>query len=145
MVATCFALYWIREMKLPLFITIPIVFAGAIIYLVGVVFLFAEGTILTSAHQPQKETDPRIEENLKEAARMQYRKLNSLYIFQTSCFRLQWRASMIFTDSPDTFEKQNNYKSLSEGKTLWTKIQKKSSRLPFGLQLHTSYSLLSTI
>jgi hypothetical protein len=68
MVATCFALYWIREMKLPLFITIPIVFAGAIIYLVGVVFLFAEGTILSSAHQSPKEIDPRIEKNLKEAA-----------------------------------------------------------------------------
>jgi len=66
MVATCLALWWIQEMNLPVFIAVPLVIVGAMTYLVGVVFLFAEETILTSARRV--ETAPQVEETLEEAA-----------------------------------------------------------------------------
>jgi hypothetical protein len=47
MVASFAVMAGLRELNLPVFITIPLVFACVMIYLGGVVFLFAEGQILT--------------------------------------------------------------------------------------------------
>jgi hypothetical protein len=47
MAASFAAMVGLRELNLPVFITIPLVFACVMIYLGGVVFLFAEGQILT--------------------------------------------------------------------------------------------------
>lgn len=66
LVATCVALWWMKEMNLPVLITVPLAFVGAIVYLVAVVFLFAEGTILIS--ERRAEPAPQVKEPLKEAA-----------------------------------------------------------------------------
>ena len=50
-IGTFVALWAIQMMDLPLFIAVPLVIVVVIICLVGIVFLFAEGTILTSAHR----------------------------------------------------------------------------------------------
>jgi apolipoprotein N-acyltransferase len=68
MVATFFVLYWISELHLPLYITIFAVLVGTFTYLIGVVFLFAEGTILTSARRAKQQAEVRIEEGIEEAA-----------------------------------------------------------------------------
>jgi ABC-type long-subunit fatty acid transport system fused permease/ATPase subunit len=60
------ALWTIQMMDLPIFLAIPLVFAAVIICLVGIVFLFAEGSILKE-HRRQKalkadyKTAPKIE------------------------------------------------------------------------------------
>jgi len=51
------ALWAIQMMDLPIFIAVPLVIVAVIICLVGIVFLFAEGTILTAAHRV--ETSPK--------------------------------------------------------------------------------------
>lgn len=45
------ALWTIQMMDLPIFISIPLVFVAVIICLVGIVFLFSEGPVLTSARR----------------------------------------------------------------------------------------------
>ena len=53
-------------MDLPIFIAIPIVLVVVIVCLVGIVFLFAEGRILTSARRAKAVPDA--EGSLDEAA-----------------------------------------------------------------------------
>lgn len=50
-VGTFTALWVIKTLNLPVFITIPLAFVGAIICLVGIVFLFSEGPILKSSRR----------------------------------------------------------------------------------------------
>jgi hypothetical protein len=50
-IGTFAALYGIKTLNLPIFITVPLVIVGVIICLVGIVFLFSEGPILTSARR----------------------------------------------------------------------------------------------
>ena len=63
---TFVALCAIKMMDLPIFITVPLAIVAVIICLVGIVFLFAEGTILTSARRVEKA--PIAEETLGETA-----------------------------------------------------------------------------
>ena len=51
MVASMAAMAGLSRLNLPIFINIPLVFVCVMIYLVGVVFLFSEGPILTSARR----------------------------------------------------------------------------------------------
>jgi hypothetical protein len=53
-------------MDLPIFITVPLSIVAVIICLIGIVFLFAEGTILPSARRVEKA--PKAGETLKETA-----------------------------------------------------------------------------
>jgi hypothetical protein len=65
-VASFVGLYGIKMLNLPIFITIPLVFAGVIICLVGIVFLFSEGPIFTATRQVK--TAPQVGKALKETA-----------------------------------------------------------------------------
>ena len=47
MLGSMAAMMGLSRLNLPIFITIPVVFVCVMIYLGGVVFLFAEGSILT--------------------------------------------------------------------------------------------------
>jgi hypothetical protein len=53
-------------LNLPVFITALFAFVGTIICLVGIVFLFSEGMILTSARRVK--TAPRVGKTMKETA-----------------------------------------------------------------------------
>jgi hypothetical protein len=63
---TFVALCVIKMMDLPIFITVPLSIVAVIICLIGIVFLFAEGTILPSARRVEKA--PKAGETLKETA-----------------------------------------------------------------------------
>jgi hypothetical protein len=65
-VATFAALWGIKMLNLPVFITALFAFVGTIICLVGIVFLFSEGTILTSARRVK--TAPRVGKTMKATA-----------------------------------------------------------------------------
>jgi hypothetical protein len=65
-IVTFVALWAIKMMDLPMFIAIPVVFVAVIACLVGIVFLFAEGRILTSARRAKAVPDA--EDSLDEAA-----------------------------------------------------------------------------
>ncbi len=65
-VGTFVALWTIKELDLLIFITIPLVIVAVIINLVGIVFLFCEGTILTSARRVK--TSPQVGKTLKGTA-----------------------------------------------------------------------------
>ena len=66
MVASMAAMAGLSRLNLPVFINIPLVFVGVMIYLGGVVFLFSEGPIFTSAHRVK--TAPRAGKTMKETA-----------------------------------------------------------------------------
>jgi len=59
-------LWAIKMMDLPIFISLPVVFVAVIVCLIGIVFLFAEGGILTSARRAKAVPDA--EDSLDEAA-----------------------------------------------------------------------------
>ncbi len=63
---TFVAMWAIKMMDLPIFITVPLVIVAVIICLIGIVFLFAEGTILPSARRVEKA--PKAGETLEETA-----------------------------------------------------------------------------
>jgi hypothetical protein len=65
-VGTFAALYGLKTLNLPVFITVPIVIVAVIICLVGIVFLFSEGPILTSARQAK--SIPQVGESAKGTA-----------------------------------------------------------------------------
>jgi hypothetical protein len=65
-VGTFAALYGIKTLNLPIFITVPLVIVGVIICLVGIVFLFSEGPILTSAWRVKATS--RVGKTMKETA-----------------------------------------------------------------------------
>jgi cell division protein FtsW (lipid II flippase) len=46
MIVTIIAMVFFKGLELPALITVPLVVACIVIYLIGVVFLFAEGTII---------------------------------------------------------------------------------------------------
>ena len=54
MVASVAAMAGLSRLNLPIFINIPLVFVCVMIYLGGVVFLFSEGPIFTSARRQAK-------------------------------------------------------------------------------------------
>ncbi|MDO9228274.1 MAG: hypothetical protein Q7U03_01790 [Syntrophales bacterium] len=66
-VATVAALGVIKMLNLPVFVTALFAFVGVIICLVGIVFVFSEGTILTSARR-QAKSIPQVGKTLKETA-----------------------------------------------------------------------------
>ena len=66
-IAGTFVAVWvIKMMDLPIFITVPLIFVDVIICIIGIVFLCSEGTILPSARRVEKA--PKAGETLKEKA-----------------------------------------------------------------------------
>lgn len=65
-IVTFVALWAIKMMDPPIFIAIPIVFVAVIVCLIGIVFLFTEGRILTSTRRVKAIPDA--EGSLDEAA-----------------------------------------------------------------------------
>lgn len=66
MVVSIAAMAGLKMLNLPVFITAFLVFVCVMIYLVGIVFVFSEGTILTSARRVK--TAPQVGKTLKETA-----------------------------------------------------------------------------
>ena len=65
-VGTFMALWGIRTLNLPIFFTVLLAFVCTIICLVGIVFLFSEGPILTSSRRVK--TAPKVGKAMKETA-----------------------------------------------------------------------------
>ncbi|MHB9098726.1 MAG: hypothetical protein ACYC5X_13000 [Syntrophales bacterium] len=65
-VGTFMALWVIKTLNLPVFITVPLAFVCTIICLVGIVFLFSEGPILTSSRRVKMV--PQVGKTMKETA-----------------------------------------------------------------------------
>ena len=65
-VATFAALWGINMLNLSIFITVPLAFVGVIICLVGIVFLFSDGPIFTSARRVK--TAPQVGKTMKGTA-----------------------------------------------------------------------------
>ena len=66
-IGTFVALWAIKMMDLPIFIEIPLVIVAVIICLVGIVFLFSEGLILTSDRR-KTWSIPQVGKTSKETA-----------------------------------------------------------------------------
>jgi len=65
-IGTIAALWGIKMLNLSVFITAPLAFVGVIICLVGIVFLFSEGPILTSSRRVK--TAPQVGKTMKGTA-----------------------------------------------------------------------------
>jgi len=65
-VASMAAMAGLSRLNLPIFINIPLVFVCVMIYLGGVVFLFSEGPIFTSARRVKMA--PQVGKTLQETA-----------------------------------------------------------------------------
>lgn len=65
-VAIFAALWGIKMLNLSIFITAPLAFVGVIICLVGIVFLFSDGPIFTSARRVK--TAPQVGKTMKGTA-----------------------------------------------------------------------------
>ncbi len=65
-IGTIAALWGIKMLNLPVFITALFAFVGTIICLVGIVFLFSDGPIFTSARRVK--TAPQVGKTMKETA-----------------------------------------------------------------------------